>query len=431
MAQLLSIEELNDWYDNNEIELSWLRKPSRHQFRWRNFYGRWNHNKKRISKYSQLRKSFGKTPPTDLYYGTAEWLEPIGLPRLRETNKPAPILLDHLVVFDIDQTPFCRRRLEKARKITLSLIDWLDENENLDLQYVCYSGSKGFHIVLRDLEREKFSIPDPREREQFVKDDRKHLLQRVLDAGFDVDKTVTADTRRIIRLPSSLHGKTGWICTIIDRDTLAKPLRKWIKQIPRHEKAIKIKYWPRRTKRKKNPKTEKQPIIEEHGTWIALEASSHVAETKDRSVLLAWTPSHWGDKRKQRFYHQLNYFNLSPCYHWRAGNRDLVLVPLALQKKQIMRRLKQLGLISVYSQYQRLGHAWAEVSPRKWEDGFTDDDFEYKGVINSGKNPSKEPWSNPHLELVQRLGGTVQMDDPQSHTFIGSNVCSTRISKFK
>ena len=106
-------------------------------------------------------------------------------------------------------------------------------------------------------------------------------------------------------------------------------------------------------------------------------------------------------------------------------------MPLALQKKQIMRRLKQLGLISVYSQYQRLGHAWAEVSPRKWEDGFTDDNFEYKGVINYGKKASKEPWSNPHLELVQRLGGTVQMDAPQSQTFIGSNVCSTRISKFK
>ena len=52
---------------------------------------------------------------------------------------------------------------------------------------------------------------------------RGKLLQRVLDAGFDVDKTVTADTRRIIRLPSSLHGKTGWVCTIIDRETLAKP----------------------------------------------------------------------------------------------------------------------------------------------------------------------------------------------------------------
>ena len=431
MSQLLNLQELNDWYTENEIDLSWLNKPSRHQFRWRNFYGRWSQNKRRISKYSVLQKSFGRIPPTDLYYGTSEWLEPMGLPRLRETKKPAPILLDHLVVFDIDKTPFCRRRLESARKVADSLLNWLEKNENLELKYVAYSGSKGFHIVLKDLDREKFSLPDPRKREQFVKDERKKLLQRVLDAGFDVDKTVTADTRRIIRLPSSLHGKTGWVCTIIDRETLAKPLRKWIKDIPRHEKSVKMKYWPSRIKPKKSTISEIKPVVEDRGFWITLEASSHVSGTKDRSVLLAWTPQHWGEKRKKRFYHQLDYFQLEPCYRWRSNNRDLILVPLALQKNHIMRRLKQLGLISLYSQYQRLGHSWTEISPRKWENGDIDDEFEYLGVIESGKNETDKLWSNPHLELVQRLGGIVQMNEPQNEKFVGPEFCNTRISKFK
>ena len=135
-----------------------------------------------------------------------------------ETKKPAPILLDHLVVFDIDKTPFCRRRLESARKVADSLLNWLEKNENLELKYVAYSGSKGFHIVLKDLDREKFSLPDPRKRNNSLKMRGKNYCKEYLML-FDVDKTVTADTRRIIRLPSSLHGKTGWVCTIIDRET--------------------------------------------------------------------------------------------------------------------------------------------------------------------------------------------------------------------
>ena len=29
MSQLLNLQELNDWYNENEIDLSWLNKPSR------------------------------------------------------------------------------------------------------------------------------------------------------------------------------------------------------------------------------------------------------------------------------------------------------------------------------------------------------------------------------------------------------------------
>ena len=431
MSQILSIEELNNWYAENEIDFSWLNKPSRHQFRWRESSGRWNTNRKRISKYSQLLKSFGGEPPTDLYYGTAEWLEPVGLPRIRETNKAAPILLDHLVVFDIDQTPFCHRRLEAARKITFSLVNWLEENENLDLQYISYSGSKGFHIVLKDLDREKFAIEDPRLREQEVRDERKQLLQRVLDAGFAVDETVTADTRRIIRLPSSLHGKTGWICTIIDKETIAKPLRAWVKNILRHEKAVKMPYWPPKVKAKKQPPQKEKVLVVDHGSWVVMEASSHVVGTKDRSALLAWVPRHWGNKRKQRLYGELDEIGWSPCHHWKAGDRELLLVPLAFQKQQMMRRLKELGLGLAYSQFERLGHSWTGVSPRQWEDGFSDDDFEYLGVLPFEKERCKEPWSNPHLELIQRLGGLVEMDDPMSEDFTGSESCSIRISNYK
>ena len=83
-----------------------------------------------------------------------------------------------------------------------------------------FSGSKGFHLFYLDLERDKFAIEDPKEREEAVRASRKQLLTRVLEEGFNVDNRVTADTRRIIRLPGSIHGTTGYQCTVLGLEQL-------------------------------------------------------------------------------------------------------------------------------------------------------------------------------------------------------------------
>ncbi|MGB0629007.1 MAG: hypothetical protein ACPGN8_07015, partial [Candidatus Thalassarchaeaceae archaeon] len=61
--------------------------------------------KKRIRSKKQLVKEFQGSMPTDVYVSTSSWLNPVNLPRLRDNNRPSPILLDHLVVFDIDMRP--------------------------------------------------------------------------------------------------------------------------------------------------------------------------------------------------------------------------------------------------------------------------------------------------------------------------------------
>ncbi len=131
---MLSQEELNAWYQSTQLDLQWLEKSSRHQFRWRSINGRWVTSGRQISNESSLRKLFKQNAPRDLYIGTSAWLNPIELPRLKDIDVPSPIMIDHLVVFDIDFRPFCYRRLERARKVTHNLLKWLDDNENLDLQ---------------------------------------------------------------------------------------------------------------------------------------------------------------------------------------------------------------------------------------------------------------------------------------------------------
>ena len=433
---LLLQNELNDWYSENQLDMSWLNSSSRHQFRWRQINGRWTSNDRRISKPEQLIKSFRGKAPTDLYFGTAEWLEPIGLPRIREKHKPAPILLDHLIVFDIDQTPFCHRRLDKARAITARLVDYLDANEGLELLYISYSGGKGFHVVLKDLEREKFAVEDPRLREEEIKATRKELLNEVLAAGFPVDKTVTADTRRIIRLPGSLHGKTGWKCTIIDRQTLNKPLRGWINDIERHPKAVEMPYWAKTKKNtkketKKSTTDEKRVQVVDRGSSVVMQASSHVTGTADRSAFIAWLPISWGDNRRRRLFRELEDLGWAPAHHWLCGERELVVIPLAIPKENMMRHLKSLGLSTPLSQFEKLGHSWTAVSPRRWENDEQEPEFEYQGVIPFTGEQVKMPFSNPHFELIQRLGGTVEMEDPSKVEFAGDSTCTLRVANHK
>ena len=433
---LLSQNELNDWYSENQFDMTWLNSPSRHQFRWRQLNGRWTSNDRRISRPEQLVKSFRGKAPTDLYFGTAEWLEPIGLPRIREKHKPAPILLDHLVVFDIDQTPFCHRRLDKARAITAGLVEYLEKIDGMELLYISYSGSKGFHVVLKDLEREKFAIEDPRLREEEVKAARKELLSEVLAAGFPVDKTVTADTRRIIRLPGSVHGTTGWVCTIIDSQTLNKPLRRWINDIERHPKAVEMPYWAKAKKttkkelKKSTPDKNRTQVVD-RGSSVVMQASSHVTGTANRSAFISWLPISWGENRRSRLFRELEDLGWAPSHHWFCDERELLIIPLAIPKENMMRHLKSLGLNAPLSQFEKLGHSWIGVSPRRWENGEQEPEFEYQGVIPFAGTQVKMPFSNPHLELVQRLGGTVEMEDPSKVEFAGDSACTLRVANHK
>ena len=78
------------------------------------------------------------------------------------------------------------------------------------------------------------------EREEAVKTSRKQLLTQVLEEGYNVDERVTADTRRIIRLPGSIHGTTGYQCTVRGLEQLEKPLKDLLEDIPRIESAQKI-----------------------------------------------------------------------------------------------------------------------------------------------------------------------------------------------
>ena len=168
--------------------------------------------------------------PSDVYYSTSCWLVPENLGRRERTPLSDNIFLSSDIVFDIDRTPFSTGNLELARQDTVRLLEFCDNNR-LAVKYIAFSGSKGFHVVCADTRR--YADPSPLVREDLAKAARREIVARVLAERIGIDTKITTDTRRIIRVPGTINSKTGYICTVISREQLARPVSTILKYIPR------------------------------------------------------------------------------------------------------------------------------------------------------------------------------------------------------
>ena len=427
-------------YTSSKVDLSWLEKPTQHQFRWRNRNGKWNTSKRRVRDHATLMKAFEGQFPTDLFVSTSSWLDPIGLPRLSDVEAPAPILLDHLIVFDIDCPPLCMERLEEAKVTALKLHAHVMEHEDLEFLHAVFSGSKGFHMFYRDKDRRVFSIPDPREREQEVRALRSALLQRVLDAGLEVDTRVTADTRRIIRLPGSLHGSSLHQCTIVPLASLEQPVQDLLDAVYRAEGAPII---PLKAPQTSHPEIadagagpQKATADKETGEigkdadqpQFMLEVSTHVHGTKDRSVMLFWLPSSWGigQKAMERAMRLVEDEHLGPCSFWEQGGRILMLCPQAMPRSQLIAIYRRHKLTIRAKEMQKNEHEWVRVSAIYDEETSWDNEIQPIGIYGSPSHLSEaRQFSRPHLELERRMG--VAREVESSSSLAGSEQLPLRI----
>jgi hypothetical protein len=341
--------------------------------------------------------------PADLYVSTSAWLDPVNLPGLRDETKPAPVLLDHLVVFDLDLGPFSRKQLEEVRRRTSRLIHWLEEHTDLGLMHVSFSGAKGFHVVLSDPDRTPFAEPDPRMREQAVRAHRQTLLQQVLAAGHAVDTTVTADTRRIIRVPGSLHGRTKWACTVLPEGQIHRPLRTWIMDLPKADSALPLpKRPPREPKQIPSPKT----TTKTRGLTLGLEVSTHVVGTKDRTAVVALLPSKVNDQGELERTLAALPDDVAPLATFEVDGRYLLVVPRAFPRSRAIAVLEGMGLKAIAARHRADEHAWIPL--------LKSEHASPEGITPLGWSRLEDdvghPWSRPHLELCHRLG----LDAPPS-----------------
>jgi DNA primase catalytic subunit len=419
-----------EWYAENPPDFSWLDKPTRYQFRWRLPSNRWITATRQFNQPKSLQNILKNQGPRDVYIGTAQWLDPVDLPRLRDTHRPHPILLDHMIVFDIDYTPFCYRRIEKARRATADLLMWIENNEDLDLQCITYSGGKGFHLIFQDKDRTLFAIPDPKEREEAVKQSRKSLLSRVIEAGHPVDTTVTADIRRIIRLPGTLHGTTKWKCTRISREQLFQPLNVWIADVERQKNSQKMPYFEyslsklllNSTHLIKNlfrlgrpSKPQRRTRGTQHGPETTmLQVSTQVVGTKSKNVFCLWLKENTSDRRMKKIAAKLAAHGLGPVHRFTDGERELLLSIRAIPKEQLRKILHELNFNQESGELHRLSHHWVSLYELQEHGDQVFNRLVHLGRWEAAGDGKKSiPVSNCHLSLLDRLGVHPTFDGPE------------------
>jgi DNA primase catalytic subunit len=441
----LEPNRFRDWYADNPPDFSWLEKPTRHQFRWRLPSNRWITSTRQFNRPKPLQNILKNQGPRDVYIGTAQWLDPVNLPRLRDTHLPHPVLLDHMIVFDIDYTPFCYRRIEKARKATVALLTYIESHENFNLQCITYSGGKGFHLIFRDKDRTLFAIPDPKEREEAVKQSRKSLLKRVIEAGHPVDTTVTADIRRIIRLPGTLHGRTKWRCTRISREQLFRPLKYWIGDVDRGKMAKKMPYfeysltlWLRNSthgfrtlfRQRKHSKPRHQTLpTQPSSETTTLQVSTQVVGTKSRNVFCVWFKENTSDRRMKKIAAKLAANGLGPVHRFSDGERYLLLSIRAIPREQLRKILRELNFNQQSGELHRLSHHWVNLYELQEEGDQIFNRLTHVGKwAEAGNGKSKIPISNCHLSLLNRLGVHPTFDGSE---IAGSTEPSLRFAKTK
>ena len=420
--------DFNLYYQNHEIDLSWLKKPSQHGFRWRCSNGSWRKSNRRISSQNSFRKAIARDNPSDIYCSTSSWLEPINLPNLNDETKPHPILLNHLIVFDVDFAPLSLDNLEQARLTTLNLHKWIQKNYNYELMSISFSGSKGFHLFYNDPNRDLFSIENAKDRELAVKENRNKLLHEVLLAGFKVDPRITADTRRIIRLPGSIHGKTGLLCHRISLETLETEIDSWIHHVPSFfgnidiPKVAKVKPKKVNQSSKKMTKKIQENVVEQS---YMIEVSNHLPDTKDRSSLIFWTPYSWGIEAVclERLEDLVRSQNLADSYIFSDGQRILFMCPEAFTRSKIVKLLDKMGMEKLSKTLATRKHYWVRISGIMNEDGNWYNEPRFISMIK-GNNP-KQNYSKAHLTLLSKLG--VDIDISQYEKFAGSTEPSIRM----
>ena len=352
-------------------------------------------------------RHLGTRLPADLYVSTASWLDPVDLPGLRDMSRPAPVMLDHLVVFDLDFGPFSRQRLETVRKRASNLQRWVEGHTDLKPIHVTFSGGKGFHLVYRDPDRSAFAIEEPRAREEAVREARAALLQRVLAAGHAVDTTVTADTRRIIRVPGSLHGTTGWACSILDDGLVHRPLRTWVDALPRGASALTMPRRPAKQPLVRTPTNDAFQVETEPDQRLSLEVSTHVQGTKDRTAVVALVPLKVSREDRVLDFIDALPEDLAPVALFAFGERYLVIVPRALPRARAIHAMEEAGFGALAARHAADDHAWVQLAATVGANTAS----VVPCSLHRLDHHVKHPWSRPHVEVCHRLGLTIPPSD--------------------
>jgi DNA primase catalytic subunit len=166
-----------------------------------------------FKKEEEVKAKISRISPKNAYHTPVKWLNPI---YVAKTKTETDVMLSSPLYFDIDLDIETTSNFRAAKKTLKDLIVFIETRFERKPDLVVFSGRKGFHVYYWKWDFEKIMNLSPVDRiAHFIKE-RKILLSDLEQAGIGVDPTVTADPYRLMKIPNTLHGKTGLIARPID-----------------------------------------------------------------------------------------------------------------------------------------------------------------------------------------------------------------------
>jgi DNA primase catalytic subunit len=201
--------------DRFKNELKLPDRPSFHHFRFQVFHdNRFRRVKDIISNKEVLERLIIKNTPKNVFFTPVKWLDPINV-RRRKDYQVKDHLLSSPLYFDIDSDLMPEKTIESALEATKKLIAILKKEKGREPDWTVFSGRRGFHIYYWNWDNIQNELLLSESKIIVFRQNREKILHQLLDKGVIVDKSVTSDPWRVMRVPGTLHGETGLIAKII------------------------------------------------------------------------------------------------------------------------------------------------------------------------------------------------------------------------
>lgn len=345
---LSSSSVVKEFYLNNLVDLSYLTDCKWRYFRFCLPNGRFFKLPYHIKDSRTLNKWILKRKPLDVYYSSSCWLSPYNVGAKSEVLSDNLFLFSDLV-FDIDGKYFSNKHIENARKETIKLINYL-EAKNIEIKYLAFSGSKGFHVICKEPIRNDVKFDSPLKREENAKLFRKEITKEIIDNNIRIDTRVTVDSRRIMRVPGTINSKSGYCCRIIQKKELyennAKNIIKNTKRIDINKLKRELRYNNSKTNIRNKIYNIKDyiPFLNkfEDNHYSLFYFASFLSNRVDSTKL--FVPIIESKKTTEKSVSKqietiLDTYNLSEAFLFK-GDNFFVIIPFALQKRRVEKILK-------------------------------------------------------------------------------------------
>jgi len=195
-----------------ESELRLPERPSFHHFRFELFSEKRVFRRVRdvINNKRTLIDLIIRDCPMNVFFTPVKWLDPVNVRRKKE-EEIQDYMLSSPLYFDIDMKLVPEHSFESVIQTTQELINHIKETTGRKPDWIVFSGNQGFHVYYWDWDNIPQKYSSSTERINVFKQNRRKILEELHRKEIYVDKSVTSDPWRLLRVPGTLHGKTGMI----------------------------------------------------------------------------------------------------------------------------------------------------------------------------------------------------------------------------